>query len=102
MRRYICKKSRFPPEYKWRKCGILWAEASKAVRNIGVSGLSEHSAIKVKTMFGPIPYKTEICYNPEHFSKHGWCEIDGSTDGDLKWGFCSPSCSFINDPVSTR
>ena len=63
--------------------------------------LLEQSAIKIKMMFGPLPYKTKMCYNPELFTKHGWCKIDGSKSGDGKWGFCSPSCSFINDPVNT-
>ena len=64
--------------------------------------LNDQSAIRLKKKKVVGLNKELLCYNPSKVLNQGWCEVDGSTAGKPKWGFCSPSCSYVNKPVSTN
>ena len=102
-RKFKCQTSP-PPGYEntWTKCEQLWADAKTFLIGTDFSEmlLNDQSAIRLKKKKVVGLNKELLCYNPSIVSNQGWCEIDGSTPGDSNWGFCSPSCSYVNEPVS--
>ena len=102
-RRIQCNKKDLPPGYETvsRKCTKLWDDAEDVIENVdvGVSELLDQSAIMVKKKRA-LGSKEVMCYNPKFFREKGWCNIQGSTENDPKWGFCSPSCEYLTTPVS--
>ena len=101
--RTSCNKRDFPPGYEniSEKCKKHWNDAEDFVENVnvGVNKLSEQSAILVEKK-RPLRSKEVVCYNPKFFKEKGWCNVQGSTEKDPKWGFCSPSCEYLTTPVS--
>ena len=95
-----CDTQNPPPGYEvvrdgkslWKKCQEYWVKAREVLNPLGFEKeLQRHSAIKViKRKLGRT--SEHICYNEGILKLRGWCEIEGSTKEDRKWGICSTSC----------
>ena len=40
-------------------------------------------------------HEQTVCYHETLIPDKGWCEVEGSTPQNFKWGFCSRSCQFL-------
>ena len=108
-----CDTTNPPPGYnierkggktQWQKCKEYWNKARAAVEQRSFRNDLEHqSAIKIiknrKRNLGIHGLRENdefICYNQNFLGKRGWCEIEGSTGVNPKWGICSTSCKHYS------
>ena len=88
-------------DIKLKECSKIWNEAEIEFEKIKFDDtiFSTLSSIKVRetVVSDTDAYArivTRTCYNPKFIHEQGWCKLEGSTETNPAWGFCSPGCLF--------
>ena len=82
----------------------MLAKETVRERQIGETEFERLSAIKILnenknerifTIHNPFSPDKTVCYNPKLLNENGWCYVEEN----VGWGFCSPSCNFMDKAV---